>query len=171
MIKKEKCDRPKRQLSCPPMATRSVNSGPWSLECLHDHVHGNAGVVSTSKNNSKQKQRAHTSKIVTNGIVKNKIKTGGKMKHSAHNFKKIDRLPVKDRKKVLKILMKRVNRRRGTIKTYALSDDIRKGSHVSDSSSSASVNNDWKNWVVLRGKEDVVKEDVNCFGKALWVKF
>lgn len=50
-------------------------------------------------------------------------------------------------------------------------DVISKGSHVSDSSSSASVNNDWKNWVVLHGNADVVKEDVCCFGKSLGVKF
>ncbi|MCI47259.1 hypothetical protein A2U01_0068500, partial [Trifolium medium] len=30
----------KRTKSCPPGATRSVLSGPWSLEWLHDHNHG-----------------------------------------------------------------------------------------------------------------------------------
>ena len=32
--------RSRHQHSCPPMAIRSVTSGPWSLEWLHDHVHG-----------------------------------------------------------------------------------------------------------------------------------
>jgi len=70
------------------------------------------------------------------------VKTGGKLKHSAHNFKKIARLPVNDRKQVLKILMKKVHRRRGAKKTYVLSKAISKGSHVSNSSSSGSENND-----------------------------
>jgi len=103
--------------------------------------------------------------------LKNKLKTGGKLKHSAHNVKKIARLPDKDRKQVLKILMKKLHRRRGVKKLEALSEAISKGSLVSDSSSSTSVNNDWKNWFVLRGKEEEVKKDVNCFGKDLGVKF
>jgi len=56
--KKERSDRPKRQLSCPPMATQSVSSGPWSLEWLKDHVHGEAGVVSSSNQASKQHLRS-----------------------------------------------------------------------------------------------------------------
>jgi len=37
----------------------------------------------------------------------------------------------------------------------------------SNESSSASVNNDWKNWVVLRGKEEVVADDIWGIGKVL----
>lgn len=44
------CVRRKRQISCSPMATRSVNSGPWSLKWLQDQVHGDVGVVFSSKN-------------------------------------------------------------------------------------------------------------------------
>ncbi|MCI67152.1 hypothetical protein A2U01_0088410, partial [Trifolium medium] len=33
----------KRTMSCPPGATRSIISGPWSLEWLHDRNHGDAG--------------------------------------------------------------------------------------------------------------------------------
>ncbi|MCI47135.1 DUF4283 domain protein, partial [Trifolium medium] len=32
--------RRKRTKSCPPRANRSVISGPWSLEWLQDHNHG-----------------------------------------------------------------------------------------------------------------------------------
>lgn len=49
----------------------------------------------------------------------------------------------------------------------ALNNVVSKGSHVPESSSSAFVNNDWKNWVVLRGKDEVVKGDINCFEKSL----
>ncbi|MCI24583.1 sulfate transporter, partial [Trifolium medium] len=34
--------RRKRTLSCPPGGGRSFVSGPWSLEWLHDHNHGDA---------------------------------------------------------------------------------------------------------------------------------
>jgi len=98
-------------------------------------------------------------------------KLDNKLKHSARNLKKIARLPVDDRKKVLKIIMKKVHRSRGVKMSDALNNVVSKGSHVPESSSSASVNNDWKNWVVLRGKDEVVKGDINCFGKSLGVKF
>ena len=98
-------------------------------------------------------------------------KLDNKLKHSARNLKKIARLPVDDRKKVLKIIMKKVHRSRGVKMSDALNNAVSKGSHVPESSSSASVNNDWKNWVVLRGKDEVVKGDINCFGKSLGVKF
>lgn len=38
-------------------------------------------------------------------------------------------------------------------------------------SSSFSVNNDWKNWVVLRGNEEVEVEDVRGMGKAIRINF
>ncbi|GAU35828.1 hypothetical protein TSUD_56340 [Trifolium subterraneum] len=36
----------KRTKSCPPGVTRSVTSSPWSLEWMHDHNHGEAGIIS-----------------------------------------------------------------------------------------------------------------------------
>jgi len=35
----------------------------------------------------------------------------------------------------------------------------------------ASVNNDWKNWVKLQGKEKEVEEDIRDIGKAIGVTF
>jgi hypothetical protein len=171
-VNKAKCIRRQRQHSCPPCATRSINSGPWSLEWLQDQVHGDVGVVSSSKNKSKFKlcSKAKSTNSVVEETENKECKSGTRLKHSARNLKKIARLPVDDRKQVLKILMKKVHRRRGVNKSDVLTDAIRKGSHVSESSSSVSVNNGWKNWVVLQGKDEVVKEDVNCFGKSLGVK-
>jgi len=105
------------------MATHSVNSGPWSLEWLQDRVHGDAGVVSTSKQNSKHKQstQASLSKVEADGTLKNRLKTSCKLKHSSHNLKKIARLPDSDRKQVLIILMKKVQRCRGVKKAEILS--------------------------------------------------
>lgn len=98
------------------------------------------------------------------------IKYKHTLKHPARNLKKIARLPPDDRKQVLKILMKKVNRRKEDKKSKALSDAICKGNHATESSSSTSVNNDWKNYVALRGKDEAVYEDINCFGKSLGVK-
>jgi len=80
-----------------------------------DHVHGEAGVVSSSKQPTKERLCSQTSspKIVAESTLKNKMKRGGKLKHPAHNLKKIARLPDNDCKQVLKILMKKVHRRRG----------------------------------------------------------
>jgi len=172
VVKTTKCSRRQRQHSCPPRATRSINSGPWNIEWLQDQVHGDVGVVSSSKHKSTSKLsfKTKTSNCEVKGNVNKECKSGTRLKHSARNLKKVARLPVDDRKHVLKILMKKVRRCRGATKSVAFTDAIRNGSHVSESSSSASVNNDWKNWVVLRGKDDVVQEDVNCFGKSLGVK-
>ena len=163
--------RRKRQNSCPPRTTRSFNLGPWSIEWLQDQVHGDVGVVSSSKQASKIKKntQVNSSKLVKDDTTVKEVKLDNKLKHSARNLKKIARLPVDDRKQVLKILMKKVHRRRGVKMADALNNVVSKGSHVSEFSSSAS--NDWKNWVVLRGKDEVVKEDINCFGMSLGVKF
>lgn len=37
--------------------------------------------------------------------------------------------------------------------------------------SSPSIKNDWKNWVVMHGNEQVAVEDVSGIGKAISVKF
>ncbi|MCI72815.1 endonuclease/exonuclease/phosphatase family protein, partial [Trifolium medium] len=36
---------------------------------------------------------------------------------------------------------------------------------------SASINNDWQNWVVMHGSDKMVVEDVWGIGKAIGVKF
>jgi len=110
-------------------------------------------------------------KIVMDDTLTQKTAPCHKLKHSACNLKKIARLPVDDRKQVLKILMKKVHRRIRITRSKALNDAISKGSLVPESSSSASVNNDWKRWAILRGKDEVVKGDINFFGRSLGVKF
>ncbi|MCI45414.1 sulfate transporter, partial [Trifolium medium] len=40
-----------------------------------------------------------------------------------------------------------------------------------EDSSSASVNNDWKHWVVMHGNEQLAMDDVCGIGKAIGVKF
>lgn len=149
-IKKETCLQGQRHHSCPPRASHSINSGPWSIEWLQDHVLGDAGVVSSSKPtfNFKSSSKAKPSKSVVEEIVSKDCNSGKRfkysLKHSARNLKKIARLHVDDRKQILKILMKKAHRRRGVKKSDAITTAISKGSHTLESSSSASVNNDWK---------------------------
>jgi len=39
---------------CPPVVTRSVVSGPWSLEWLNDHNYSNVGLIFSTKKKYKQ---------------------------------------------------------------------------------------------------------------------
>ena len=48
--------RRKRQNSCPPRVTRSINSGPWSIEWLQDQVHGDWGWYHHPKNLQKSRR-------------------------------------------------------------------------------------------------------------------
>lgn len=166
------CVRQKGQSSCPPMATRSVHSGPWSLEWIQDHVHGDVGVVSSS-NNKVTSKFGDCSELPKGGMAdvsKNKVKSRAIIQHAVHNLKKIARLPNHDRKQVLTFLCTKPLKRKASKRSKELADVITKGSQVFDSSSSVSVNNDWKHYVVLHGNEEVIKEDVCNFGNSLGVK-
>lgn len=78
------------------------------------------------------------------------------------------KLPCKDRSSVLKILKKNVRKRQGSDRHKKAVEVV--SENVSDgNSSSDSVNNDWFHWVVLKGNDKVVVEDVWGIGKALGV--
>ncbi|MCI27137.1 sulfate transporter, partial [Trifolium medium] len=97
-------------------------------------------------------------------------KAGGVLRHSLYRLKKVARLPCKDRSEVLKVLKKNVRRRRGgTGVNQSCSVSHQASSEVS--SSAASVNNDWKHWVVMQGNDQVAVDDVWGIGKAIGVKF
>lgn len=72
---------------------------------------------------------------------------------------------------MLKILSRKVLIREGSNRSNEFADMITKGSHVSNSSSSVSVNNDWKHYVVFLGNEEVIREDVCSFENSLGLKF
>jgi hypothetical protein len=117
-----------RARSCPPGASRSVMSGPWSLEWLHDQGHG-------------ARPRMGRQQASQKGSKKRKV--DGFLRHSIHSLKRIARLPIQDRREVLHILQKNERRdRRGGAARLTRNE----GSQVSieASTSSASVNNDWK---------------------------
>ncbi|GAU40432.1 hypothetical protein TSUD_397510 [Trifolium subterraneum] len=78
--------------------------------------------------------------------------------------------PVLDRREVLQILKKH-NRRRGERRTGSnRSCDVKRPSHTEEVSSSVSVNNDWKYWVVMQGNEKMAAVDVWGIGNAIGVK-
>ncbi|PNX61652.1 hypothetical protein L195_g060765, partial [Trifolium pratense] len=145
--------------SCPPEVSRSVISGPWSLDWLHDHNFGEAGVIFTARKKVKKGDGLGMRQQVVRQNVLSKRKAGGSLRHPFHSIKKVARLPSKDRSAALKALKKKVRRRRG-------GDDINRSCTVSrrassdESSSSASVNNDWQNWVAMQGSEQMAVDDV-----------
>jgi len=78
------------------------------------------------------------------------------------------RLPNKDRKAVMQILKKKGHKYQGSTQ---LKKAVRIISKVlsEETSSSSSVNNDWKHWVVMHGIEKVVREDVRSIGESIGV--
>ncbi|WJX67066.1 hypothetical protein P8452_51562 [Trifolium repens] len=148
-----------RHSSCPPGRERPVNSGPWSLEWLHDHTIGDAGILFSGK----QKRRLIGSSPSVS--VSKRKKVGGVLRHTM-NLKKVVRLPSKDRREVLKILRKEVQKRSGRRRSDKSAEMVQQGRLQSDSSM-MSVNKDWEHWVVLHGDEKVVAEDVQAVGKAI----
>ena len=156
-----------RTTSCPPWADRSVVSGPWSLEWLSDQHHSEAEVVSSSRKCLKQGARPKVSGDQADAFIQKLKKVDGILKHSVHSLKKVARLPIKDRKSVMQILKKNGRKFQGSSK---LKKAVRLLSKMSeDSSSSNSITNDWKHWVVMHGSEKVVREDVRSIGEAIGV--
>jgi hypothetical protein len=100
------------------------------------------------------------------GSIKRKV--DGLLRHSIHSLKRIARLPIQDRREVLHILQKNERRdRRGGAARLTRNE----GSQVSieASTSSASVNNDWKHWVALQGNAEKAADDILEVGKSLGV--
>ncbi|PNX72734.1 putative sulfate transporter, partial [Trifolium pratense] len=83
----------KRAKSCPPGATRSMLSGPWSWECLNDLNQRDAGVVFSASKRSRKKDR------IGEGLKKNgqedpkRRKGGGVFRHTVSSLKKVARMP------------------------------------------------------------------------------
>jgi len=76
------------------------------------------------------------------------------LRHNVHSLKKVARLSTNDRAAVLHVLNERVGKhivKEGVTRSVkVISKSVSDGA-----SSTSSVNNNWKNWVVLRGNEDV----------------
>jgi hypothetical protein len=92
----------------------------------------------------------------------NKKKAGGVLRHPVLTLKKVARLPSKDREvvmkvlrdsKTLKVLKQKIRNRRRQRERVTQSLEVGCQSTNSQSSSMASVNNDWTNWMTLHGSE------------------
>ncbi|GAU38041.1 hypothetical protein TSUD_274430 [Trifolium subterraneum] len=162
--------RSKRTNSCPPDANRSVLSGSWSLEWLNDFNQRDAGVIFTASKRLKKGGHSGARQQKEGKQDIKRTKAGGLLRHSIHSLKKVTRLPSKDRNEVLQVLTKNVHRRRGG-KGNSQTGDLNIRLSSEESTSSASVNNDWKHWVVMQGDDKAAEDDVRGFGKALGVRF
>jgi hypothetical protein len=85
---------------------------------------------------------------------------GGVLRHPVHSLKKIARLPTKDRGEALKALGRCVRRRRAGPQA-----------NNSDSASSETSDNDWRNWVAVHGNDQVAMEDIRGIGQTIGVTF
>ncbi|GAU14077.1 hypothetical protein TSUD_169020 [Trifolium subterraneum] len=107
-----------RANSCPPVANRSFISGPWSLEWLHDHEHGEAGVIFSATKGVKEGGRLGTRHSKEGQLETRRRRAGGLLRHPVLSLKKVARLPREDRVEVLKVLNKSVLRhQKGAIRS------------------------------------------------------
>jgi len=140
------------------------------MEWLCDQIHADAGIVSSSRKKGKQPvvRKVVQPSDEVNGFKRKKV--GGVLRHSVYSLKKVARLPNNDRVAVLHDFKRMICKRHGKEGVSRSTDNVSKVvSH--GASSSSSVNNDWKNWVVLKGDEDVEVEDVWGMGKSIGVHF
>jgi hypothetical protein len=159
----------KRTLSCPP-ASHSRLSGPWSLEWLRDHNLGGAGVIFSATKRTKQGGDADRVQHKREAGEPSKKKVGGFLRHSLFSLKRIARLPIEDRREVLRVLQKSARRRRRMGEAGRPSTTVSRAS-AEVATSSSSVNNDWKHWVAMQGNDTVVEEDVLEVGKVTGATF
>jgi len=112
--------------------------------------------------------------------VANKKKVGGVVRHPVLTLKKVARLPSKDREevmqvlhnsKIMKVLKQKIWNRRRQRERVTRSLELVSQNSNKESSSMATVNNGWQNWVVLRGSEETKAEDIQVIGKAIGVSF
>jgi hypothetical protein len=73
--------------------------------------------------------------------------------------------------KILKVLKQNIRNRKRLREKVTRSLEEVKNSSCNESSSSASVNNDWKHYVVLNGSEQTKAKDVQDIGKSIGLSF
>lgn len=105
-------------------------------------------------------------KSIPSSKNKKKKTVGVSFKHSAGFVKRIARLPLSNRKEILKVLKKQESKRRVLSKATKVM-----ATSNSSNTSNSSVNKDWEHWAVLHDKNEKVAEDVREIGKTLGVNF
>jgi hypothetical protein len=133
----------KRMTSCPP-GSRLPLSGPWSLEWLQDHNLTGAGVVFSAKKRPRQESvegRDLPKKSDRGPLLKH---AGGFVRNSLYSLKRIARLPINDRREVMKILQKSARRRKTKGRVASRSRLTGSKASAEGANSDSSDNNDWK---------------------------
>ena len=172
--------RPKRKIMKAGTSYSLGNSGPWSVDWLQNFQHGDQGLISS-------KNKRLTKVAIANGgnggrISNNnsKKKAGGVLRHPVFTFKKVARLPIREREEVMRVLRKskitkvlkqKIQNRRLQRDRATRSLEAAHVNSLNESSSLGSANNDWSNWVALNGSEASKAVDAQCIGKTLGVTF
>jgi len=95
-------------------------------------------------------------------------------------LKKVARLPSKDREEVMKVLRnskvlkhlkKKIHHRRRQREGVTKSLEEVNNNSNNETSSMASVNNDWQSLVVLKGDDKTKADDIHDIGKTIGVSF
>lgn len=158
---------------------QDTQSGPWSVEWLCNIQKGDVGLISSKNKRMKKAGKGNSALSVGNKQVASKRNAGGALRHPVLTLKKVARLPSKDRQEVMKVLQnsqsmqvlkQKVRNRKSQREKVSKSLEVNHNSN-NESGSVASVNNDWKNWVVLRGIAKVNEVDIQDIGKVVGVYF
>jgi hypothetical protein len=156
------------------------NSGPWSVDWLRNIQKGDIGLISSKNKRLRKvgKENGGSNERLSKKVIKQKA--GGVLRHPVLTLKKVARLPSKDREevmkvlrrsKIMKVLKQKIRDRRRQRERITRSLEAVSQSSQNESTSLASVNNDWSNWVKLNGSEVAKAADVQGIGKTIGVSF
>jgi len=167
--------------------SNNIEKAPTVEVVKLDEVHIQQGISSATYDKNEELALKHSCSCqVGSGLVKQgkvlasntlyssksnhskRKKAGVPFKHSAGFIKKIARLPLKDRKEILKVLKKHECKRSVLAKA---SKAMATSNSISSNTSNALVHKEWEHWVVLHDKKEVAEEDVREIGKTLGVDF
>jgi len=146
---------------------------------LHNVQQGDVGLISSKNKRLKKTGKGNCEREGGNRHISSKRKVGGVLRHPVLTLKKVARLPSKDRQEVMKVLKnspvmqvlkQKVRNRQSQRERVTKSLEVDQSSN-NETGSVASVNNEWKNWVLLHGNEKAMEADVQDIGKVIGVSF
>jgi len=158
----------------------SIRSGPWSVDWLQNIQHGDIGLISSKHKRLKMVRKNSGSKAEGPPHVVKRKKAGGVLRHPVVTLKKVARLPSTDREEVMKVLQgskklkvlhQKIRQRRRQREKVTRSLEVLHQSTKSQSTSSASVNNDWTNWVALHGSDESKAADIQAISNTIDISF
>ena len=158
----------------------SLRSGPWSVDWLQNIQKGDVGLISSKNKRLKRVRRNSGSQAEGHHLVVKRKKAGGVLRHPVMTLKKVARLPSSDRAQVMKVLQgskelkvlnQKILKRRRQRERVTRSLEGSRQSSKSQETSSASVNNDWTNWVALNGSDASKAADIQAIGKTIGISF